>query len=257
MRKAVLAIILFLCSAMLLQGQVVDTTIWRQQGNGALLFGESSLLVGGATAAVGGGLILLAYSPSMNPEVPEGELNENMLPGLLYVFGLCSAIVGVSAIVVGIQATVAGNAIIKHNLPRTDARYDNGGLGVILEGGYLLPTVLQARTSVGYHFNHKYFLGCGIAPGYMLNSDEYMLDGSPWSVPLYADFRWSLSKSLFAPYLGFSAGVELADFSPYLAAEIGGRIRTSLQSPRSMWTSLCGEVSGPYMRLGFKMGYSF
>ena len=54
-----------------------------------------------------------------------------------------------------------------------------------------------------------------------------------------------------------AAGYDIIDQEIYLGADLGLRIRRSQQNARSMWASLSGEVSGSYMRLGIKMGYSF
>ena len=90
-----------------------------------------------------------------------------------------------------------------------------------------------------------------------MDTSSYEGDFPRLSLPLYADFRWSIRDRMISPYLGFSAGVEMADFSPYLGAEIGGRIRTARTSTHSFWSAVSAEVAGGYGRIGLKMGYSF
>ncbi|MBR4809944.1 MAG: hypothetical protein IK031_06665 [Bacteroidales bacterium] len=257
--KKVLIIIVLLCGSSILHGQVADSTSWRGQGEPVLVTGKGMMLGGAMTAAAGGGLMLLAVSPILSPKVPEGEFSENMLAPLTYIAGLCTVMAGASVLLAGIPVTVAGNSMMNCDVPWRDARYDSRGLGVILEGGYWLPDILEARASLGYHFNSHIFLGAGAAPGVWLDQSSRAPGISRLTLPVYADFRWSFCNRMITPYLGLSAGVEMVDdpFSPYLGAELGTRIRTHLGSTRSFWSAISGEVAGGYMRVGIKMGYSF
>ena len=257
MKKALLILLLLLCGASLLHAQVADTTSWRGQGEPVYVTGKGMMLGGAIAAAAGGGIMLLAVSPLLNPPVPEGRFSENMLAPLVYIAGMCTLMMGASAVVAGVPVTVAGYSMMQCDMPWRDARYDARGLGLILEGGYYLPDILEARASLGYHFNPHIFLGAGIAPGCWLDQSSRSPDYSRLTLPIYADFRWSMCNRLISPYLGFSAGMEMTDISPYLAAELGTRIRTSRTSTRSLWSAISGEVAGGYMQVGIKMGYSF
>ena len=257
MRKIVLAVILLLCGASLLHGQIADTTSWRKQGEPTFVTGKAMLLGGAITAAAGGGLMLLAVSPVLSPHFPEDAFSENLLAPLVYITGMCAVIAGASVILAGVPVTIAGHSMMQCDVPWKDARYDTRGLGVILEGVYFLPDILQARAALGYHFNPHFFLGAGVAPGCWLDKSSRSSDYPRLTLPAYADFRWSMCNRLISPYLGFSAGMELTEISPYLGAELGTRIRTSRTSTRSFWSAISGEVAGGYMRLGIKMGYSF
>ena len=259
MKKTLLILILLLCWASLLHGQVADSTSWRRQGDAVAATGKGMMLSGGIAAAAGGGLILLAVSPLLSPKVPEGQFSENMLAPLVYIAGLCTVMTGASFVLAGIPVTVAGYSMMNCDMPWKDARYDCRGLGAIVEGGYYLPDILEARASLGYHFNSHIFLGAGVAPGCWLDHSSREAGISRLTLPLYADFRWSFCNRIVTPYLGLSAGMEMVDdpFSPYLAAEIGTRIRTDRKSTHSLWSAICGEVAGGYMRAGIKMGYSF
>lgn len=257
MKKARLLLLLLLCGASLLHAQVADTTSWRRQGEPAFVTGKGMMLEGATAAAAGGGIMLLAMSPVLNPRVPEDHFNENMLAPMVYIIGMCVLIEGAAFLLAGIPVTVAGHSMMQCDVPWKDARYDARGLGLILEGGYYLPDIIQARASLGYHFNPHIFLGAGIAPGCWLDKSYRSADYPRLTLPLYADFRWSMCNRLISPYLGFSAGMEMTDISPYLGAEIGTRIRTSRTSTRSLWSALSGEVAGGYMQVGIKMGYSF
>ena len=257
MKRALLIVILLLCGASLLHGQVADSTSWQGQGRTVLKTGRGMMLGGAVTAAAGGGIMLLAASPRLNALSYQGEFNENMLPPFVFILGMCCAITGTAVVVAGVPVTIAGRSMMQSDLPWRDARYDRSGPGVILEGGYYLPDIFRARAALGYHFNSHLFLGGGVAPGswrYNSSPDDI---APKMSLPLYADFRWSMCDRMISPYLGLSAGMELADSSPYLGAGIGVRIRTARTSTRSFWSALSGEVAGGYMRAGITMGYSF
>ena len=254
MKKGLAILILLLCGASLLHGQVADSTSMRKQGEPVFVTGKAIMLSGAAAAAAGGGVMLLAISPLLNPPVPEGEFRENMLAPMVYIIGGLGLMGGVTTILAGIPVTVVGNSMMKCDVPWREARYDGPGAEVILEGGFYLPDVLEARATLGYNFNPHIFLGAGVAPGCWLQKDTF------FSLPVYADFRWSMCNRMISPYLGASAGIELADdpFSPYLATEIGARIRTDHTSnTHSFWTAIAAEVAGGYMRVGLKMGCSF
>lgn len=259
LKKILLIIILSLCGASLLHGQVADSTSWHRHGDAVAATGKGMMLSGGIAAAAGGGLMLLAVSPLLNPKVPEDRFSENMLAPLVYIAGLCTVITGASFVLAGIPVTVAGYSVMNCDVPWRDARYDSRGLGAIVEGGYYLPDILEARASLGYHFNSHIFLGAGVAPGCWLDRSSRDPGIPRLTLPVYADFRWSFCNRTVSPFLGLSAGVEMVDdpFSPYLAAEIGTRIRTDRKSTRSLWSAISGEVAGGYMRAGIKMGYSF
>lgn len=267
MKKIVTAIVILLCGTSILQGQVADSTAWQGesaanpswQGRGSAWYstGKAIMISGAATAAAGGAIMLATVAASRKSSVPEEGFHENMGGAIIYIFGLCGVLTGASFILAGIPVTIAGNSMMKCDVPWQDARYDTRGLGVILEGGYFRPDVIEARASVGYHFNSHIFLGGGVAPGMWLDASTRSGYTSRLSLPLYADFRWSMLNRLISPYLGLSAGAEMTEPSPYLSAEIGTRIRTNRHSTNSFWSAISGEVAGGYMRLGIKMGYSF
>lgn len=257
MKHALLAILLLLCGTSLLHGQVADSTSWKGQGSALFTTGKGIMLGGAATAAAGGGIMLLTLAADRKTTVPEGEFRENMGAAIIYIFGMCGVLTGASLILAGIPVTIAGHSMMQCDVPWQDARYDTRGLGVILEGGYLLEDILQARASVGYHFNSHIFLGGGVAPGMWLDKSIRSGYTSRLSLPLYADFRWSVCNRLISPYLGLSAGAEMTEISPYLGAELGTRIRTNRHTTNSFWSAIAGEVAGGYMRVGIKMGYSF
>ena len=260
MTRVILIILILLCGAASLHGQVVDSTAWRAQGEPVFVTGESIVFQGALMAAAGAGTMLLALSPQINRPVPEGQFNENWVPLLIYMMGGSALIVGAaSSILVGVPITIAGCSLMQCDVPWTEARYDTRGPGIILEGGYFDPDILQARAAIGYHFNSHLFLGCGVAPGVWLDKSYRANYNSRLSLPVYADFRWSIINRIISPYIGLSAGMEFFDdpFSPYLGAEIGTRMRMNRQSTSSFWSAIAAEVAGGYGRIGVKMGYSF
>ena len=259
MKKVLILAVVLLCGFSFLHGQVVDSTSWQGQGEPVLVTGKGMMLGGALTAVAGGGLMLLAVSPLLNPKVPEGAFSENMLAPMVYITGIGTVMAGAAILLAGIPVTIAGNSMMNCDVPWLDARYDTRGPGAIVEGGYWLPDILEARASFGYHFNPHIFLGAGVAPGIWLDQSSRDPSISRVSLPVYADFRWSFSNRMLTPYLGLSAGMEFLDdpFSPYLCAELGTRIRTNRSSTRSFWSAISGEAAGGYMRVGIKMGYSF
>ena len=257
MKKLLLILTFILCGVSMTHAQYVDSVSWRGQGRPEFRLGKGLMVNGAITTAVGSGLMLLATSPALNKPAPEGAVNENMGPSFRYVLGMSCAITGAALVLAGVPVTVAGHSMMHCDGPWRDARYDARGLGVLLEGGYYLPDVLQMRASLGYHFNSHLYLGAGAAPGIWLNKSSRTEGLSRVSIPLYADFRWSIQNRMTSPYLGVSAGLELTDTTPYLGMEVGLRVRTGRTSTRSLWSAFCSEVSGSYSRIGIKMGYSF
>ena len=257
MKKALVIVLLLLCGTSLLHGQVADSVSWRGQGRPLFRTGTGIMAGGALTAAAGAGIMLYATSHGNTQPGQDEVVHENMGRQIVYSLGAACVVTGALIVVAGIPITITGNSIRGCDMPWRDARYDARGLGVILEGGYFLPDVIEARAALGYHFNSHIFLGGGIAPGYFLDGGSRADSIPRLSLPVYADFRWSIRNRLFTPYLGLSAGMELSEISPYLGAEIGARIRTDRTATRSFWGGISGEVAGGYMRAGLKMGYSF
>ena len=169
MKKALVVVLLLLCGTSLLHGQVADSVSWRGQGRPLFRTGTGIMAGGALTAAAGAGIMLYATSHGNNQPSQDEVVHENMGPMLVYILGACGVITGASLIIAGIPITVAGHSMMGCDMPWRDARYDTRGLGVIVEGGYFLPDVIEARAALGYHFNSHIFLGGGIAPGFFLD----------------------------------------------------------------------------------------
>ena len=257
--RAATVAFLLLAGASYLHAQIADSTMVRKQGEPLFVTGKGIMLSGAITAAAGGSMMLLVLAYDHFNPVPVDQLNENWVPAVLYGIGLYTVMAGAAVTLAGIPVTVAGHSLMQCDVPWRDARYDSAGPGVIIEGAYYLPDIIEARGALGYHFNPHLFFGAGVAPGIWLDQSSRDQSISRLSLPVYADFRWSMCNRFVSPYLGLSAGLELADdpFSPYLGADFGARIRMDRTSTNSFWSGISGEVAGGYYRVGIKMGYSF
>ena len=223
-------------------------------------WGRNSFITGGICTAIGGALIAtpIIIDHFSAPTPPE-ELNEDMLSPIMLVTGLACAVVGVSTVMFGIPITIAGHGINSSDVYWKDQRYDapgQQGFGIILDAAAFLYW-FQVTATAGYHFNKRLFLGAGLG-GSLDYFDAFGTDNHiKIDLPLYADFRYSMANRLISPYLGLRAGYDVLDNSPYMGADLGLRIRMSSDSPKSLWVSATGEVSGSYLHAGIKMGWSF
>lgn len=230
------------------------------QGQATIATGKAMMATGAITAVLGGSMMFLGYEAMKAlPQDDYGTGHEEAMgPLLLYLLGAYSVVGGGLIAIAGIPVTVAGHSMASCPDPWLDARY-NGlsqkGPGIILEGGFSLPGSLKTRLTGGYHFNQHVFLGAGMAPTYNIGS--YIEDEFRFNLPVYADARFSIGSGLVAPYGGLSVGYDVLDPFIYLSTEAGLRVRMTQQGTRSLWSGLIFEVSGSYMTLGLKLGYSF
>ena len=257
MKRIVLTVLLLLAVVSGASGQVAYNN-WAysnylsHQGEDTFNNGKALIIIGAATAAVGGGLMRTATRFSTRGQ----ENPDNIVAPLLYIIGGAHLLIGAGVVCAGIPVLVAGNSMMQCDEYWRDVRYDNKGWGLILEGGYLFPDVLQVRGSAGYHFGPHLFFGGGIAPGIGLDKSNYSGKTQVF-LPVYADFRWSMLNRLASPYLGLAGGMDVICAEPCLNAELGVRVRTSRNSTRSFWSSLYAESSYYLLTFGLKMGYSF
>jgi len=226
--------------------------------------GTGMLVGGGATALLGGGILGLTFL-SVHNKTGEGA-------GIIAALGLSISgslvLAGSLTAIAGIPFIASGNAILNCNdgywkqAQFADER--QRGFSLIIEGGALfgLPPGIQLRTVAGYNFNQHIFLGGGIAPGYATGG-SYAEGCIPFTLPVFADFRYSFGNKMFSPYLGAGAGLEVFNESwppypsIYLSVEGGLRMRMSAGNPNSFWVSALGETSAGVVRAGIKMGCSF
>lgn len=231
----------------------------RQERQGLTLtaIGVGMAATGGGTMLLGGALIGLGYYAGR-----VGQSEENMAAAIFLSTGVACLAGGVLEAVTSVPLIVAGNAMNKCDDYWNDIYYlgpQQSGFGLILEGGFLMgmpgPCV-QARIVPGYNVNQHLFVGLGVAP--TMDFEEANENYIPFTLPVYADARYSFGNKLFAPYIGAGAGMETVyDPNVYFSLEGGLRVRLSQSSARSFWVSALAETSAAYFRSGVKMGYSF
>ena len=223
-------------------------------GRALSVFGSSTCITGLGLGAVGGALLLVDLARPYNPAYEY----DDMLGAILLSGAAGFAVAGIICLAAGVPVYVMGRSMVNstalwHSPKGKDP--SQTGLGIILEAVPMFSAV-RVRATVGKHFGRHIFLGGGIAPGLVwFNKPEA-------SLPVYADFRWSITRGMVSPYLGLSAGIDLLEypyemFPQYLSAEAGFRVRLSATNTKSTWVSLHGEVGAGYANAGLKLGYSF
>ena len=228
-------------------------------GTALSVFGASTTITGLALGAVGGALFLVevARAAKVDPDNLAYQYDD-MLGALLMSGAAIFAAGGILCLAAGIPVYVMGRSMVNstaswHSPKGKDS--SQTGLGIILEAVPMF-SAIRVRATAGKHFGRHIFLGGGVAPGLVwFNSPEA-------SLPVYADFRWSITRGMVSPYLGLSAGIDLLEypyemFPQYLSAEAGFRVRLSDTNTKSTWVSLFGEVGAAYANAGLKLGYSF
>jgi len=256
----VILLVLVLMAPMAARAQVAgDDQQARKERQGLPLkaFGVGMAATGGGTMLLGGALIGLGYYAGR-----VGQSEENMAAAIFLATGAACLAAGVIEAVTSVPLIVAGNAMNKCDDYWNNIYYigpQQSGFGLILEGGFLIgmpgPCV-QARIVPGYNVNQHLFVGLGVAP--TMDFEEAHEDYIPFTLPVYADARYSFGNKLFAPYIGAGVGMETVyDPNVYFSLEGGLRVRLSQSSARSFWVSALAETSAAYFRSGVKMGYAF
>lgn len=223
-------------------------------GQALSVYGASACITGLGLGVVGGALLLVDLARPYNPAYEY----DDMLGALLLSGAAGFAVGGIICLAAGIPIYVIGRSMVNstalwHSTKGKDP--SQTGLGIILE---VVPMIsaIRVRATAGKYLGRHIFLGGGVAPGLVwFNKPEL-------SIPVYADFRWSITRGMVSPYLGLSAGIDLLEypyemFPQYLSAEAGFRVRLSDANTKSTWVSIFGEVGAAYANAGFKLGYSF
>ena len=223
-------------------------------GQALSVYGASACITGLGLGVVGGALLLVDLARPYNPAYEY----DDMLGALLLSGAAGFAVGGIICLTAGIPIYVMGRSMVNstalwHSTKGKDP--SQTGLGIILE---VVPMIsaIRVRATAGKYLGRHIFLGGGVAPGLVwFNKPEL-------SIPVYADFRWSITRGMVSPYLGLSAGIDLLEypyemFPQYLSAEAGFRVRLSDANTKSTWVSIFGEVGAAYANAGFKLGYSF
>lgn len=223
-------------------------------GGALSVFGASACITGLGLGVVGGALLLVDLARPYNPAYEY----DDMLGAILLSGAAIFAAGGIICLAAGIPVYVMGRSMVNstaswHGPKGKDP--SQTGLGIILEAVPMF-SAIRVRATAGKHFGRHIFLGGGVAPGLVwFNKPEA-------SLPVYADFRWSITRGMVSPYLGLSAGIDLLEypyemFPQYLSAEAGFRVRLSDANTKSTWVSIHGEVGAGYANAGLKLGYSF
>ena len=132
-----------------------------------------------------------------------------------------------------------------------------GGAG-LFEMGLGIPNFLSLDAIGGYNFGKNFFMGAGIGYKTYLTAG-LRNDGSTASLPIYANFRYSIGKKQVVPYIGASLGYDIANNGMYSGVEFGTRFR-KIQGKRgqSWWLGAKTEFIFPEgMTLSLKVGRSF
>lgn len=226
----------------------------------------SGMVFGGALVGLGVYGVFAAGNvqyPDVSSALIGMGLSTALSVAVVYV-GCGLILVSYPGVLAGTSCILSGKEMKKHNGYWRDVFYTGegqSGFGLILEGNvlyrYPLPGI-QARIVPGYHVNQHFFMGAGAAPAIdfnLINTEEQL---GPYTLPVFADFRYSFGDRLLAPYIGVSAGMETI-YKPdiYIAADAGLRIRLSQDKTNSFWVSVTGEGTSAYRRFGIKAGYSF
>ena len=222
-------------------------------------FGAATSITGLALGTVGAAFLLVEVARAAKMSTDNLAYQyDDMLGAILLSGAAIFAGGGIICMAAGVPVYVLGRSMVNsdaswHSPKGKDP--SQAGLGIILEAVPMF-SAIRVRATAGKHFGRHIFLGGGIAPGLV------WFDKPVASLPVYADFRWSVTRGMFAPYLGLSAGIDLLEypyemFPQYLSAEAGFRVRLSDTNTKSTWASLFGEVGAAYANAGLKLGYSF
>ena len=261
-------ILLILCLAFSTAGAICAQTVvskpdslassydYQAQNIGRSLsgFGVSACITGLGLGVVGGALLLVDLARPYNPAYEY----DDMLGAILLSGAIGFAVGGIICLAAGIPVYVMGRSMVNSTAPWHSPKGKDPsqtGLGIILEAVPMI-SAIRVRATVGKHFGRHIFLGGGVAPGLVWFNEPEL------SIPVYADFRWSITRGMVSPYLGLSAGIDLLEypfemFPQYLSAEAGFRVRLSATNTKSTWVSIHGEVGAGYANAGLKLGYSF
>lgn len=132
-----------------------------------------------------------------------------------------------------------------------------GGAG-FFEMGLGIPNFLSLDAVGGYNFGKNFFMGAGLGyKTYLTTGLRY--DGATASLPLYANFRYSIGEKRVVPYVGASIGYDFTNTGLYSGLEFGTRFR-KIQGKRgqSWWLGAKSEFILPEgMTISLKVGRSF
>ena len=132
-----------------------------------------------------------------------------------------------------------------------------GGAG-FFEMGLGIPNFLSFDALGGYNFGKNFFMGAGV--GYKTYLTAGLIqEGATASLPVYGNARYSFGSRKVVPYIGASAGYDIANAGLYTGVEFGTRFRKAgAKRGESWWFGARTEMtSTEYIFLSLKVGRSF
>ena len=179
-----------------------------------LLFTGASVALTGLACYIGGAAM---YDP--DPDAPQMP----MYP----LFAMAGAAAGGVIALIGLPFYVYGkgkmNAYGSSHI--TFGNEDSEGGAGFFEMGLGIPNFLSMDAIGGYNFGKNFFMGAGLGfKTYLTNGLRY--EGATASLPIYANFRYSIGDKRVVPYVSASVGYDMVNTGLYSAAEFGTRIRT-------------------------------
>lgn len=213
----------------------------------AMLFTGASVALTGAACYIGG-----AAMYKTDPEAPEMPVYP--------LFAISGAVAGGVIALIGLPFYIHGknkmNSYGSSHITFGDDGQE-GGAG-FFEIGLGIPNLISLDAIGGYNFGRNFFMGAGL--GYK----EYLTaglrnGGATASLPIYANFRYSIGNKRVLPYVGASVGYDVANTGVYSGVEFGTRIR-KIEGRRgaSWWIGARSEFILPDgMIISLKVGRSF
>lgn len=176
------------------------------------------------------------------------------------VFALAGAVAGGAVALIGLPFYIYG----KEKMQTYGANHivfgdqdQEGGAG-FFEMGLGIPNFLSFDALGGYNFGKNFFMGAGV--GYKTYLTAGLIqEGATASLPVYGNARYSFGNRKVVPYIGASAGYDIANTGLYTGVEFGTRFRKAgAKRGESWWFGARTEMtSTEYIFLSLKVGKSF
>ena len=175
------------------------------------------------------------------------------------IFAMAGAATGGILAVVGLPLYLCGNAKMKTygSSHLTFGKEGEKGAAGFFELGLALPGIFGVDAVGGYNFGKNFFMGAGVGcKMYLVGNNT----DATASLPIYANFRYSMGNKRVAPYVGASVGYDILSTGLYSGLEFGTRIRKiEGKGGESWWLGAKTDFlsSERAALLSFKVGRSF